>query len=59
MLVRERNAERLEVRAEVLGLAPADDGEDVWGLLHHIRDGHCDQGWKKEERVSSSLRKGA
>ena len=44
MLIRQRDPQRVDVRMQVLYLASADDGKDVWVLLHHIRDSHCTQG---------------
>ena len=35
----EHDVEGLEVRVELLDLAPADDGEHVWDFLHDVRDG--------------------
>lgn len=36
----QRNIKRLDVRHEVLDLAATDDGENVWCLVHRVRDGH-------------------
>lgn len=41
VLGRKYNAERLDVRVQVLYLTPTDDGEDVRGLLQEVCDCHC------------------
>ena len=38
--VGECDVEGLDVALELLDLAAADDGEDVRGLLHHVRNCH-------------------
>ena len=39
LLVAERDLEGFDVGLEMLDLASADDGENVWRFLHHVCNG--------------------
>ena len=41
LLLRQRHIEGFAVRLELVDLAPANDGEHVRRLLHHVRDRDC------------------